>query len=115
MRTKIIALLVSFMVLGFSMDALAYKVYHYREGDDVRAEAARRNVMIIPIARAQMIAAGRLGTAQVIFPAIELYDEQTGSSEFRPVYRMECVSANRKYIIVVDAANAKVLKCDEQD
>ena len=115
MKAKFIALLVICMVLGFSKDVLAYKVYRYREDASVRKEAAERNIMLIPVARAQAIAAGRLGTSQVTFPAIELYDERTSSEDFRPVYKLECVCANQNYKVVVDAATAMVLDFEQKD
>ena len=114
MKAKFIALLVICMVLSFSKDVSAYKVYNYHEGENVRKEAAERNIMLIPIARAQALAAGRLGTANVTFPAIELYNEQPSSSDFRPMYKLECVSDHHNYIIVVDAARAKVLSFEQQ-
>ena len=115
MRTKFIALLVICMVLCSAKDVLAYKVYHYSEDGNIRAEAALRNIMLIPVARAQAIAAGRLGTVQVIFPNIELYNAGSTSADFRPAYKLECVSSNNNYVIVVDAARARVLSFEEQD
>ena len=113
MRAKFLALLVMCMVLGFSKDVSAYKVYRYREDANIRKEAAARNILLIPLARAQAIAAEHLGTSQIKFPAIEFLDARTSSNDFRPVYKLECTSANQQYIIVVDATNARVLDFEQ--
>lgn len=112
MRKKNIALLVIFMVLIFSEQSFAYKVNHYREEHNIRAEASQRRMQLIPIAKAQTIAARRIGAVRVSFSMIELNneaDEFPGGSDFRPVYKLKCISVNNTYDIAVDAINGRIL------
>ncbi|MBQ7221673.1 MAG: hypothetical protein IJS28_11920 [Synergistaceae bacterium] len=112
MRRKFIALLVIFMVLAFSEDGFAYKINHYREGEGVRAEAYRRNIRLIPIAQAQVITANRVGSRSITFTDI-VFDNEAGkypdSTDFRPVYTLNCVSVGRGYSVKVDAVTGQVL------
>ena len=107
-RIKYFAPLVMFMVLCFAEQGFAYKINHYREEQGIRAEAAIRKVRLIPIAYAQTIAAARIGTDRVSFADIELINEAR-SADFRPVFRMKCVSAAGGYDIEVDASSGSVL------
>ena len=110
MRRIFRALLVVFMVLCFSRQGLAYKINHYREEPGIRIEASAKKVGLIPIASAQMIAARQIGKSNVVFSDIELYSMgSTRSSDFRPVYKLECVSGGRGYYVEVDAVTGIVL------
>ncbi len=111
-KAKYCALFAVIAVLCVSGEALAYKINHYREGENVRAEAARRKINLIPIAQAQAIAAGQAGSENVSFPMIELADtagRTSASSDYRPVYKLECVSSGRSCYVVVDAVTGRVL------
>ena len=112
MRTKFLALLVILMVLCFSCEGFAYKINHYREEPNIRVEASTKRVSLIPIASAQLTAARQIGSKNVTFTEIELYNRanlRTNSFDFRPVYKMECVSGGRGYLIEIDATNGSVM------
>ena len=109
-REKFIALLVICMVLVFSEEGFAYRINHYREEPGIRVEASAKKVGLIPIASAQNIAARQIGSTNVKFSNIELYDMNAArSADFRPVYKLECISGGRDYHIELDAATGRVL------
>ena len=117
MRTKFIALLVIFMVLGFSEQGYAYRINHYREAEGIRAEAARRNIRLIPIAFAQTIAAGKVNSSRVSFTNIELDNEAErykANSGFLPVYKMEYVADGHSFRIEIDASNGTTLYLNQE-
>ena len=106
-RIKYFAPLVMFMVLCFAKQGFAYKINHYREEQGIRAEAAIRKIRLIPVAYAQTVAAARVGTDRISFADIELINDS--SPDFRPVFRMKCVSAAGGYDVEVDASSGSVL------
>ena len=106
-RIKYFAPLVICMVLCLAAQSFAYKINHYREEQGIRAEAAIRKVRLIPIAYAQTVAAARVGTDRISFADIELIN--ASSPDFRPVFRMKCVSAAGGYDVEVDASSGSVL------
>ncbi len=63
---------------------------------------------LIPVAKAQSIAAGRIGSQNVRFNVIELNNEAK-SKDFRPVFSLECVSGGRLYEIKIDAMTGSVI------
>ena len=110
--TKFFAPLAVFMVLCFAEQGFAYKINHYREEQGIRAQAAVRKVRLIPIAYAQTIAAARVGADRVSFSDIELINSAR-SSDFRPVFRMKCVTPSNGYNIDVDASTGTILAFTE--
>ena len=110
MRSKFIALLVVCMVLCFSAEGFAYRINHYREEPGIRTEASAKKIGLIAVASAQSIAAGQIGSRSVTFREIELYNMNNArSGDFRPVYKLECVSGGRGYCVEVDAVTGQVL------
>ena len=112
-RIKYFAPLVICMVLCFAEQGFAYKINHYREEQGIRAEAAIRKVRLIPIAYAQTIAAARVGADRISFTDIELIND-AGSSGFRPVFRMKCVTPSNGYDIDVDASTGTIVTFSER-
>ncbi|MBQ9433390.1 MAG: hypothetical protein IJU26_04150 [Synergistaceae bacterium] len=112
-RIKYFAPLVMFMVLCLAGKVFAYKINHYREEQGIRAEAAIRKVRLIPIAYAQTIAAARVGADRISFTDIALINT-AGSSDFRPVFRMQCVTPSNGYNIDVDASTGTILTFGER-
>ncbi|MBQ7216336.1 MAG: hypothetical protein IJS39_10185 [Synergistaceae bacterium] len=110
-RIKYFAPLVMFMVLCFAEQGFAYKINHYREEQGIRAEAAIRKVRLIPIAYAQTIAAARVGADRISFTDIELVN--ASSADFRPVFRMKCVTVSQGYYIDVDASTGTIVTFSE--
>ncbi len=110
MRRNFTALLVLLMVLAFSTEGFAYKINHYREEPGIRVEALARRIILIPVASAQTISAGKIGSRSVTFSHIELYNlSESRSTDFRPVYKLECISGGRGYYVEVDAVTGRVL------
>ncbi len=107
-RIKYFAPLVMFMVLFLAGQSFAYKINHYREEQGIRAEAAIKKIRIIPIAYAQTIAAARVGTDRISFTDIELINSAS-NSDFRPVFRMKCVTPSKGYDIDVDASTGTII------
>ena len=101
------------MVLCLAGKVFAYKINHYREEQGIRAEAAIRKVRLIPIAYAQTIAAARVGADRISFTDIALINT-AGSSDFRPVFRMKCVTPGNGYNIDVDASTGTILTFGER-
>ena len=112
-REKYFALLALCMVLCFARQSFAYKINHYREEQNIRAEAAIRKIRLIPIAYAQTIAAERVGTDRISFTDIELINS-AGSSDFRPIFRMKCVTPSQGYDVDVDAATGTIVTFSER-
>ena len=109
---KFFAPLAICMVLCFAGQSFAYKINHYREEQGIRAEAAIRKVRLIPIAYAQTIAAARVGADRISFTDIELINEAR-SADFRPVFKMKCITPSQGYYIDVDASTGTILKFSE--
>ena len=101
------------MVLCLTTQSFAYKINHYREEQNIRAEAAIRKIRLIPIAYAQTIAAERVGTDRISFTDIELINS-AGSTGFMPVFRMKCVTPSQSYDIDVDASTGTILTFNER-
>ena len=98
------------MVLVFSQAGFAYKINHYREEPGIRLEASQKRIGLIAVASAQSIAAGQIGSRNVKFNNIELYNMNAArSADFRPVYKLECESGGRGYEIEVDAVTGRVI------
>ncbi len=112
-RIKYFAPLVMLMVLCLAEQGFAYKINHYREEQGIRAEAAVRKVRLIPIAYAQSIAAARVGADRISFTDIELINGAK-SSDFRPVFRMRCVTPSKGYDVDVDASTGTILTFSER-
>ncbi|MBQ7154429.1 MAG: PepSY domain-containing protein [Synergistaceae bacterium] len=84
-----------------------------RESYYVRKEAERRNLTLLNVMQAKYLAARTIGSASVKFKEIELEDEHDdypNAINFRPVYKLECVSGGNEYEIEIDAVTAQVLK-----
>ena len=111
-RIKYFAPLVICMVLCLAAQSFAYKINHYREEQGIRAEAAIRKIRLIPIAYAQTIAAARVGADRISFTDIELINAAR-SSDFRPVFRMKCVTPGNGYNIDVDASTGTIVTFSE--
>ena len=110
-REKIIALLVIGIVLIFSEEVFAYRINRYCEEPGIRLQALEKGIGIIPIASAQSIAVRQIGSRSLKFNSIELYDMNVEkSSDFRPVYKLECTSGGRGYHVEIDAVTGKVLE-----
>ena len=93
-------------------EAFAARINHYREEPDLRKEATRRNVRIIPIAQAQSIALKYVGSNNAFFENIQLYNEVSGkvkSFDFRPVFKMECYANGRSYEVLIDASTGAII------
>ena len=110
---KLCALLAVVIVLGICGGALAD-----HEGQYVREEAARRNITLITIEQARDIAVNRVGSGNVMVKDVDLEDEAEdypNAENFRPVYKVECVSGREEYDVEIDAVTGKVLKFKRDD
>ncbi|MBQ7221672.1 MAG: PepSY domain-containing protein [Synergistaceae bacterium] len=110
---KLCALLIGVIVLNVCGGAFAD-----HEGRYVREEAARRNIALLTEREAREIAAETLGTESFRVKELELEDESDdypNAENFRPVYKLECVSGRDEYDIEIDAVTGKVLKFELDD
>lgn len=105
---KVLCALCVVLVLCFCGQALADREEQY-----VREESARRNITLIAPERAESIALDRIGKDGVRVKDLELEEESDdypNGTNFRPVYKIECVSGRDEYDVVIDAVTGEILK-----
>lgn len=105
---KVLCALCVVMLLCLCGQALADREEQY-----VREEASRRNITLIAPERAERIALERIGKGGARVKDLELEEESDdypNGTNFRPVYKIECVSGRDEYDIVVDAVTGEILK-----
>lgn len=85
----------------------------------IREEAARRNVAIISVEQAKSEVAKRLPSKYIRYGDIKLdneADDYPNESNFRPVYKVECVTGIwTEYEFEIDAVTGEMLKVDADD
>lgn len=84
-----------------------------RESRLVLEQAQQKNITLISVTQAQEIVKKRLNATEVFFKDIDLENEfkdYPNGTDFRPVYQIECVNANREYDFDIDAVTGEILK-----
>ena len=110
---KVCILLAVIMVLCICGGAFAGREEQY-----VREEAARRNITLLTVEEARDIAVKQFTSGNARVKDVDLEDEHDdypNAENFRPVYKVECVSGRDEYDVEIDAVTGKVLKFERDD